>query len=127
MWVAGLSYFAIVFGTGFVLGVIRVLWVAPAVGDRTAELAEMPIMLLVMVVAARWVVHRFRLPPDVPARLGVGLVAVCLMLLAEFGLVLPLRGVSLEGYFAQRDPVTATGYYLSLAVLAFLPVFLSRR
>jgi hypothetical protein len=47
--------FALVFGAGFVLGTIRVLWLVPAVGPRTAELFEMPIMLAVNILSARWV------------------------------------------------------------------------
>ncbi len=127
MLAAGLYYFAIVFGAGFLLGVVRVAWVAPALGDRAAELAEMPLMFLVIVLAARWVVVRFRLPPALWPRLGVGLVALALLLLAEFGLVLPLRGLSPEAYFAQRDPVAAAAYYAILAVLAVVPVLVARR
>jgi hypothetical protein len=43
-----------VFGAGFVLGTIRVLWLVPAVGPRTAEFFEMPIMLAVNILSARW-------------------------------------------------------------------------
>lgn len=39
-------YFAVVFGTRFVLGVIRTLFLVPQVGNRTDELIEMPFMLL---------------------------------------------------------------------------------
>ena len=42
---AGVLYFALVFGVGFVLGTIRTLLVVPRVGTRKAELMEMPIML----------------------------------------------------------------------------------
>jgi hypothetical protein len=35
---AGILYFALVFGAGFVLGPIRVFWVVPHLGERTAEL-----------------------------------------------------------------------------------------
>ena len=55
---AGGLYFALVFAAGFALGTIRVLWVVPALGARTAELMEMPFMLVVTVVVARWVVGR---------------------------------------------------------------------
>jgi hypothetical protein len=41
---AAAAYFALVFGTGFVLGTIRVLWVVPQLGLRNAELLEQPIM-----------------------------------------------------------------------------------
>ncbi|GAB4379704.1 MAG: hypothetical protein Kow00121_34360 [Elainellaceae cyanobacterium] len=44
---AAVLYFTLVFGTGFILGVIRVLWVVPYLGTRWAELLEMPIMLVV--------------------------------------------------------------------------------
>src|SRR5579883_2596395 len=55
---AGLLYFALVFGTGFVLGTVRTLWIVPRLGDRTAELLEAPVMLAVIVAAARWTVFR---------------------------------------------------------------------
>ena len=37
----GVFYFGLVFGTGFVLGPVRVLWLAPRVGERWAELIEL--------------------------------------------------------------------------------------
>src|SRR5208282_1609756 len=59
---AGVLYFALVFAVGFVLGAIRTVWVVPHVGTRTAELMEMPIMLAVTIVAARWIVLRLAVP-----------------------------------------------------------------
>ena len=50
---AGLTYFAIIFGVGFVLGTIRVFLVVPRVGVRTAGLLEEPIMFVVILLAAR--------------------------------------------------------------------------
>jgi hypothetical protein len=44
---AGVLYFALVFGTGFVLGPIRILWVVPRFGARIAELMEAPIMIVI--------------------------------------------------------------------------------
>jgi hypothetical protein len=49
----GHVYFLLVFGTGFVLGTVRVLLIVPLVGHRTAELPEMPLMLIITVLAAR--------------------------------------------------------------------------
>lgn len=34
---AGILYFALVFGAGFVLGAIRTLWVVPRIGTRMSE------------------------------------------------------------------------------------------
>jgi hypothetical protein len=93
---SGLLYFSIVFGVGFVLGTIRVLWVVPHFGTRTAELMEMPLMLIAIVATARWLVPRLAIPPILWIRLGMGLVALGFLLVAEFGGVLYLRGALLQ-------------------------------
>ncbi|HWT82986.1 MAG TPA: hypothetical protein VN648_29745, partial [Candidatus Methylomirabilis sp.] len=96
---SGLLYFAFVFGAGFVLGTIRVLWAVPRLGERTAELMETPIMLVVTILAARWVVQRLALPRTPAKRLAVGLVALGLLLVAETTGVLFLRGLTIGEYF----------------------------
>ena len=82
---AGVLYFALVFGAGFVLGTARTLWIVPRVGTRRAELMETPIMLVVTIVAARWIVLHFAVPSTPSSRLGMGCIALVLLLLAEFG------------------------------------------
>jgi hypothetical protein len=124
---AAVLYFALVFGAGFVLGPIRVLWVVPRVGTRAAELMEMPIMLVVIVVAARWVVRRLAVPPARADRLAMGIAALALVLLMDFTVVLRLRGMSIEDYFAARDPVSGTAYYLLLVLLAAMPSLVARK
>jgi hypothetical protein len=119
---AGVLYFVLVFAAGFVLGTIRTLWVLPHVGARTAELMESPIMLVVTIVAARWIVLRLRLPHTISARLGMGCLGLFLLLVAEFGFVLRLRGLTIREYFASRDPVAGTVYYVMLAVFAAMPL-----
>jgi hypothetical protein len=124
---AGGLYFALVFGAGFVLGPIRILWAVPRFGTRMAELLETPIMFMVILVAARWVVRRFALPPGLTGRLGMGCVALGLLLAAELTLVLWLQGLSIREYLATRDPVSGTVYYLMLGVFAVVPLFVGRR
>ncbi len=124
---AGLLYFAVVFGAGFVLGSIRTLWVAPHFGTRTAELMETPIMFVITIVAARWIVRRLAVPPIPSHGLGMGCIALGLMLVAEFTLVRSLQGLSIREYLATRDPVSGTVYYLMLGVFAIMPVIVSRR
>jgi hypothetical protein len=46
-----LGYFSTIFGVGFVLGSIRILWLIPQTGVRTAELLKMPIMILATLLA----------------------------------------------------------------------------
>jgi len=124
---AGVFYFALVFGAGFVLGPIRIFWIAPRVGVRTAELFEAPVMLVVSFVAARWIVRRFAVPSAPQDRLVMGSVALGLMLLVEFTLVLWLRGLSLRQYLAERDPVAGTVYYVTLGAFAAMPLLLERK
>ena len=89
---AGVLYFALVFAAGFVLGTIRTLWIVPRLGVRAAELMELPVMLGVSILAARWVVRHVGIPPQWPRRLAMECIALGLMLLAELGLALWVRG-----------------------------------
>ena len=123
----GVLYFALVFGAGFMLGTIRTLWVVPRFGTRIAELMEMPIMLIVTIVAARWIALHLAVPFAPLARLGMGAIALVLLLVAEFGLVLWLRGLSIREYLASRDPVSQTVYYLMLGMFAIMPFLIARR
>jgi hypothetical protein len=124
---SGALYFALVFGAGFVLGPVRLLWLVPRVGERIAELVETPIMLVVVILAARWIVRRPSVPPTRSARLGVGVVALGLLLVAEFGVVLGLRGLTVAEYLASRDPVAGTVYAVTLMVFAVMPMLVARR
>lgn len=124
---AGFFYFLMVFSAGFALGIVRVLWAVPRFGTRAAELMEMPLMLIVMIGAAAWIIRQWAVPSDLPARLGMGITALGLLLFAEFGAVLQLRGLSLSEYLAIRDPVSGTVYYLMLFIFAALPSFIGQK
>lgn len=124
---AGLSYYALVFGAGFVFGAVRVGWLVPRLGVRTAELLEMPLMLLVIVAAARWVVQRFALPAGSSARWIAGGLALALLVVSELLLAALLGGQSPAAYIAGRDPVSGTVYLLMLVVFAAMPWWLGRR
>ncbi len=93
---AGVLYCALVFGAGFVLGTVRTLWIVPRYGARNAELMEAPIMLVVTILAARFVVRRRALPPTTSARLGTGFSALGILLGAEVAVVLWLRGLTIS-------------------------------
>jgi len=124
---AGMLYFVFVFGAGFLLGPIRILWVVPRLGTRVAELLEAPIMFVITIVAARWIVRRLAVPSTASSRLSMGGIALGLMLIAEFTLVLWLRGLSIREYLAGRDPVAATAYYVTLGVFGVMPLLVARR
>ena len=117
-------YFGIVLGTGFALGAVRVPLLVPRLGERYAELLEMPIMLLVIVLAARYVVKRFNLAPDPVIRLQVGFAALAVSVAAELLLATVLQSQSLTQYLSSRDPVSGSVYLLLLLVFALMPALL---
>jgi hypothetical protein len=118
-------YFVIVFGVGFGLGIIRVLFLVPQVGARLAELLEMPLMLIAIVLAARWVNHQAQAATAL-AQLSIGLIALGLLLMAEVAVGVGLRGLSPAESLLNRDPVSGTIYYIMLSVFALLPWLLAR-
>ena len=121
------SYFALVFGAGFALGAIRILWLVPRIGVRAAELVESPLMLLVTVAAACWISrHRGRhLGPG--ARLAAGLIALAFLLAAEISLSLILRGGSVQAILLDKDPISGTVYYILLGIYALMPWLLGAK
>jgi hypothetical protein len=123
---AGTAYFALVFGAGFFLGALRVSFLVPIVGERLAELSEMPVMFAVIVIAARFVMRRFAIPLAIPVRLGVGVLALGLLLAAEVLLAVVLQDRSLADYVASRDPVSGSVYLAMLVLLAVMPILVGR-
>jgi hypothetical protein len=118
-------YFALVFGTGFALGLFRVPFLVPRIGERYAELLEMPFMLVAIVLAARLVVRRYRLTRA--ASLVVGAAALVLLLGAEWLAGVWLQGRSFADYVAHRDPVSGTAYAWMLLIFALMPWIAARR
>jgi len=124
---AGVLYFGVVFVAGFMLGAIRTLYVVPRVGARMAELLEAPIMLVVTIVAARWIVLHLAIPRVLSARLGMGFVALGPLLIAECALVRLLQNISIREYLATRDRVSGTVFYILLVIFALMPLLVASR
>ena len=123
---AGALYFGLVFGTGNVLGMIRVPFLVPRLGVRIAELIEMSFMCVAIVLAARHIVHRFERPPRASIRLPVGLIALCITVSAELSLAVAFQEQSLAGYILSRDPVSGPVYLARLVLFALMPWVLGR-
>ncbi len=118
---AALVYFAIVLGTGFVLGVFRVPILVPRIGERWAEIAEMPIMAFVIFFAAGYVLRRF---PEIcsPGRsLVAGVLALALSVAAELGLAVLLQDQTVADFIKSRDKVSGSVYIGLLLVFAVMP------
>ncbi len=118
---ASLVYFALVLGTGFLLGVVRVPFIVPRIGERWAELAEMPFMAAVIFFAAGYVLRKF---PEIRLRgrsLTVGFVALALAVCAELGLAVAIQSQTLGEYLASRDRVSGSVYLGMLVVFSLMP------
>lgn len=118
---AGFLYFAIVLGTGFILGMFRVPFLVPRIGERWAELAEMPVMALVIFMAAGYVLRRF---PEIcrPGRsLMAGVLAFALSVAAELGMATILQHQTLVEFVGSRDKVSGSVYIALLLAFAVMP------
>jgi hypothetical protein len=124
---AALIYFAIVLGTGFVLGMFRVPILVPRIGERWAELSEMPIMAVVIFFAAGYILRRF---PEIalPGRsLAAGLLALAFSVAAELGLAVLLQDQTLAEFIGSRDKVSGSVYIALLLVFGVMPRLLLSR
>lgn len=119
---AAVLYFALVFGAGFLLAMVRIPLLVPRLGTRWAELLEMPAMLLVIVLSARYVVQRFG-PLRLAARAAIGIAALLLLAVAELAVAGVLQGQSPAQYVASRDAVSGGAYLGMLLLFAVMPTF----
>lgn len=124
---AGAVYFLVALGTGVVLEVLRLQVVGLHVSERIAQVMEIPTHLLAVIIAARWAIDRFTLPPLPGIRLGVGLVALVFWLLMEWIVILPLHGLSLDEFLATQQPVMGTLPIGALGVLTVMPFLVGYR
>jgi hypothetical protein len=106
---AMLFYFGLVFGTGFLLGPIRVLWLEPRFGPIIATACEAPFLLIAMLVAAR----------RVPRVVGIG--SLALLQIADFTVGFWLRGITPTEQFAQLLTGQGNVYAALLALFAIMP------
>lgn len=124
---AATAFFIALFALGFVLGTIRVLFVAPQVGSLIAVLMEVPVMLFAALYACRLTVRRWRVPDALAIR--GAMVAWFLMLLAAFETT--LGKLLFEQTLAEQAAALATSAGLigisAQIAAALLPLFIGRR
>lgn len=122
----GALYFALIFALGFVLGTVRVLWLAPMAGETLAVLAEQPIMLTASWFVARWLVTRHRLGA-MRDRALMGVVALLLLFTVEPLLAVLLFDQTpqawLTGVVTMPGPIGLAGQIL----FGLIPLFVAQR
>lgn len=120
---AATVYFLYVFGAGFLLGCIRVPFLVPRLGARTAELIEMPFMASVIWFSAHAVVKQFTLAPTLAVRLAVGGIALLFVLSAEVVFIKWMQANTVSQYIASRDIVSGLVFIVMLLGFALMPIW----
>jgi len=116
---ASCAYIGIVFAAGFIFGAIRVLVVAPILGELGAVFAELPIMLAISWIACGSVTARYAIPAHWRDRAFMGALAFTLLIAAEFCLSVAL-GRSADAFLTGlTTPAGAIGLIGQLAFALF--------
>lgn len=119
-------YFALTFAAGFALGAVRMLIVAPRVGEVGAVLIECPFILFASFLVARWVLSRFAPEAAAWRRVQIGLIAFAMLMIAELSMS-ALRGIGPRA-FAASLLTTAGALGLAAQLLfALIPLLIRPR
>jgi hypothetical protein len=108
---AGTVYFLIVFAAAFVLGIARVMFVVPAVGEVWATLLELPFTLGISWIVSGWII-RFMGASSLGLAIGMGASAFVLLMGAEAAGAVLLFGRSLADHISSYA-TTAGGWGLA--------------
>ena len=125
---AGVAYFAIVFGLGFVFGTARTLAMArfPNITRLDAVLLELPVILAMSWLICAMLIRRLAVR-EFYARAIMGAAAFALLMAAETALGTALGGETIAGHFAlYREPAHALGLAGQVA-FALLPLIAGGR
>lgn len=115
------------FAAGALLGPLRELALAPRIGRDAALLVEAPLMLAVIVLAARFVTRRLAMPADLRQRLTMGALALILLLAVELALGVLVRDRTVAAQIAAwASFFGALTWLLYLAFAAMPAVLLGR-
>lgn len=123
---ASVLYFAIVFGAGFALGPIRVILLEPRLGRIIAVLCEAPVLLAIMVMAARWVPAKTGVSSDFRSLALIGVAALILQQLADFAVGGWLRGLSVSEQVWNFVTPAGVIYAILLLLFAAMPLLANR-
>jgi hypothetical protein len=118
-------YVVAVFAAGFVLGVLRTLVLVPLLGELTAVLVELPVILTIAWLVCARILRRWPLAPVEAA--GMGAIAFLLLMLAEAGLSTLLAGRSLAEHLALYAQVPHQAGLAGQLAFAVVPWLQTRR
>ena len=123
---AGLSYFALVLTSSVGLGLVRRIVLEPRIGARVAEVAEVPVMVGLSMLAAWFVVRHYCRGCGRGRRLAVGAIAMALLVASEIALVSLASGRTLDRYLTSQDVLAFDALHLAgLALFALMPALVN--
>lgn len=123
---AGLLYCTVVFAAGFVLSVVRTLWVTPLAGEFVGVVLEAPIILAIAWNACGWVAKRMEVSQQLFDRLVMGGVALAALVCAEAAAATLASGHSLAEFFMRSGRSALLLGLLAQLAFAVFPM-LNRR
>ena len=123
---AAVTYWGTVFAFAFAAGIVRTLWLAPAIGALAATLIEVPLVLGVSWWAARRVTMRNRIARRGEA-LALGLAAFALLMLAEVTLAGALSGESPGAWLRSLAAPAGAAGLAGQVLFALMPWWVAGR
>ena len=118
---AGVVYFLLLYGIGFLLGATRELLLARRFGVVVASALEALPMLAAIIHFAPLIARRFGIPPKSGGRIVMGLVGLALLIGAEIAMTRAMRGLSPEQWLAHFASLEGVIYAALLAAFAAMP------
>jgi hypothetical protein len=115
------------FAIGFVLGAVRALLLAPAIGVLAATMAELPVMLGLSWVVCGWIVRWLRVPPRAVIRMAMGATALGVLLACELMLGLVVFGRSAAQLAASLATLPGLLGLSAQLLFAAFPLLQARR
>jgi hypothetical protein len=123
---AAFVYFVTVFGVGFLLGPIRVLWLEPRVGAFYAVLCEAPFLLTAILLGSRAAPRLAHLTYRAGTLPAMGIAALAMQQIADIAVGLALRGLGFREQLARFATAEGAVYAALLAVFAIMPALVNR-
>ena len=118
---AGVVYFLLLYGIGFLLGATRELLLAPRFGVVVASALEALPMLAAIFHFAPLIARRFGVAPRSGGRMLMGFFGLVLLIGAEIAMTRAMRGLSPQEWLAHFASVEGVIYAALLAAFAAMP------
>lgn len=126
-WRPAFTYFATVFAIGFVLGVLRTLFVQAGASRLLGVALELPLMLGASWMLCAWTMRRHAVPAVTGLRLQIGAIAFAWLMAAELLLSTLLAGRTLAEHVAlYQEPSHLLGLAGQIA-FGLMPAVLALR